>query len=223
MVGSGAAARGGAPRGGDAAGARVTSQRVDPEEHPAGLPDFLRRHDAFLQVLVTVLGHAYGAPAHDVFQLTRAVMHDRWAAFGAAGEDVRVVELTLQVTRNARALGDHCARAVRHRPRPAHPPAARSVLAARSFEPGWRHPDPWRLLAADEARPLRALGPPRPARPRPRRAALARRPRRADRAEELGLPERRDAGPSRRGDAAVGGRRGRRRPGCPPPAGRRAR
>lgn len=133
----------------------MTSQRVD-EEHPAGLPDFLGRHDAFLQVLVTVLGHAYGAPAHDVFQLTRAVMHDRWAAFGTAGEDVRVVELTLQVTRNARALGTTAA-AVRHRPRPAHPPAARSVLAARSFEPGWRHPDPWRLLAADEARPLRAL------------------------------------------------------------------
>jgi hypothetical protein len=134
----------------------VTSQRVDPEEHPPGLPDFLRRHDAFLQVLVTVLGHAYDAPAHDVFQLTRAVMHDRWAAFGRAGEDVRVVELTLQVTRNARALGSQ-APTVRHRPRPAHPPAARSVLAARSFEPGWRHPDPWRLLAADGARPLRAL------------------------------------------------------------------
>jgi hypothetical protein len=134
----------------------VTSQHVDPEEHPPGLPDFLRRHDAFLQVLVTVLGHAYGAPPHDVFQLTRAVMHDRWTSFGRAGEEVRVVELTLQVTRNARALGTH-ATSVRHRPRPAHPPAARSVLAARSFDPGWRHPDPWRLLAADEARPLRAL------------------------------------------------------------------
>jgi hypothetical protein len=120
----------------------VTSQRVDPEEHAPGLPDFLRRH--------------YGAPPHDVFQLTRAVMHDRWAAFGTAGEDVRVVELTLQVTRNARALGTPAA-PLRHRPRPAHPPAARSVLAARSFDPGWRHPDPWRLLAADEARPLRAL------------------------------------------------------------------
>ena len=68
----------------------MTSQRVDPEEHAPGLPDFLRRHDAFLQVLVTVLGHAYGAPAHDVFQLTRAVMHDRWSSFGAAGEEVRV-------------------------------------------------------------------------------------------------------------------------------------
>jgi hypothetical protein len=134
----------------------VTSQRVDPDEHPPGLPDFLRRHDAFLQVLVTVLGHAYGASAHDVFQLTRAVMHDRWISFGAAGEDVRVIELTLQVTRNARALGAHPT-PVRHRPRPAHPPAARSVLAARAFDPGWRHPDPWRLLAADEARPLRAL------------------------------------------------------------------
>jgi hypothetical protein len=132
----------------------VTSQRVDDE--PPGLPDFLRRHDAFLQVLVTVLGHAYAAPAHDVFQLTRAVVHDRWTSFGTAGEDVRVVELTLQVARNARALGA-AAPEVRHRPRPAHPPAPRSVLAARSFEPGWRHPDPWRLLAADEARPLRAL------------------------------------------------------------------
>ncbi len=133
----------------------MTSQRVDPEDH-AGLPDFLRRHDGFLQVLVTVLGHAYAAPAHDVFLLTRAAMHDRWSSLGAVGEDVRVVELTLQVTRTARTVGDQGTR--RHRPRPAHPPAARSVLAARGFEPGWRHPDPWRLLAADEARPLRALG-----------------------------------------------------------------
>jgi hypothetical protein len=132
----------------------MTSQRVDPEEHPA--VEFLRRHDAFLQVLVTILGHAYGAPPHDLFLLTRASMHDRWSAFGAAGEDVRVVELTLQVTRTARGLGNHGADRS-HRFRPAQPPAARSVLAARSFEPAWRHPDPWRLLAADEARPLRAL------------------------------------------------------------------
>ncbi len=134
----------------------MTTQRIDPDEGPPGLPDFLRRHDAFLQVLVTVLGHAYAAPAHDVFLLTRAAMHDRWPALGAVGEDVRVVELTLQVTRTARTVGTQ-GTAVRHRPRPAHPPAARSVLAARSFEPGWRHPDPWRLLAADAARPLRAL------------------------------------------------------------------
>ncbi len=132
----------------------MTSQRVGPEEHPA--VEFLRRHDGFLQVLVTILGHAYGAPPHDLFLLTRASMHDRWASFGAAGEDVRVVELTLQVTRTARGLGNHGAERT-HRARPAHPPAARSVLAARSFDPAWRHPDPWRLLAADEARPLRAL------------------------------------------------------------------
>ncbi|NMO92873.1 hypothetical protein [Actinomycetospora sp. TBRC 11914] len=132
----------------------MTSQHADPEEHPA--VEFLRRHDAFLQVLVTVLGHAYGAPPHDLFLLTRASMHDRWATFGPAGEDVRVVELTLQVTRTARGLGSHGPERDR-RARPAQPPAARSVLAARSFEPAWRHPDPWRLLAADEARPLRAL------------------------------------------------------------------
>ena len=140
----------------DAAGARVTSQRVDQDDHPAGLPEFLRRHDAFVQVIVTVLGHAYGATAHEVFLLTRAAMHSSWAELGTVHEDVRVVELTLQLTRTARSLGGHAAPAS-HRPRPARPPAPRSVLAARSFEPGWRHPDPWRLLAADAARPLRAL------------------------------------------------------------------
>jgi hypothetical protein len=132
----------------------MTSQRVDPEEHPA--VEFLRRHDAFLQVLVTILGHAYGTSPHDLFLLTRASMHDRWASFGTSGEDVRVIELTLQVTRTARGLGSHGPDRS-HPARPAPPPSARSVLAARGFEPAWRHPDPWRLLAADEARPLRAL------------------------------------------------------------------
>ncbi len=143
-------------RGVDASGARVTSQRVDSDDHPAGLPEFFRRHDAFVQVIVTVLGHAYGATPHEVFLLTRAAIHSSWGELGAVGEDVRVVELMLQLTRTSRTLGGQSAPAV-HRPRPARPPAPRSVLAARSFEPGWRHPDPWRLLAADEARPLRAL------------------------------------------------------------------
>lgn len=134
----------------------MTSQRVDPGDHGAGLPEFLRRHDALLQPRAAILGHAYGAAAHDVFLLTRATMHDRWPELGAAGEDLRGVELTLQLTRTARGLGSRAAGAA-HRPRPAHPPAARSVLAARSLEPRWRQPDPWRLLAADEARPLRAL------------------------------------------------------------------
>jgi hypothetical protein len=134
----------------------MTSQRVDQDEHPAGLLEFLARHDAFVQVLVTVFGHAYGATPHEVFLLTRAALHSSWPELGPAGENDRIVEMGLQLTRNARSLGGHAAPAT-HRPRPAQPPAPRSVLAARSFEPGWRHPDPWRLLAADEARPLRAL------------------------------------------------------------------
>jgi hypothetical protein len=134
----------------------MTSQRADPAEHPADLVDFLRRHDASIQVLVTMFGHAYGATPHEVFLLTRAAVHGQWAELAAAPEEVRVVELGLHLTRTARSLGGHGSPST-HRPRQAHPPAARSVLAARSFEPGWRHPDAWRVLAADEARPLRAL------------------------------------------------------------------
>lgn len=134
----------------------MTSQRVDPDEHPAGLLDFLRRHDASLQVLVAMFGHAYGAAPHEVFLLTRAAMHSSWAELGPADEDVRVLEMGLYLTRAARSLGGHATPST-HRPCPAVPPAPRSVLAARTLEPGWRHPDPWRLLAADEARPLRAL------------------------------------------------------------------
>jgi hypothetical protein len=134
----------------------VTSQRVDRDEHPAGLLEFLRRHDAFVQVLVTVFGHAYGATAHEVFLLTRASLHSNWSELETAPENDRIVEMGLQLTRTARSLGRQAARAT-HRPRPAGAPAPRSVLAARSFEPVWRHPDPWRVLAADEARPMRAL------------------------------------------------------------------
>ncbi|MCD2194941.1 hypothetical protein LQ327_16330 [Actinomycetospora endophytica] len=138
------------------ASAGMTSQRVDSDEHPVGLLDFLRRHDASVQVLVTMFGHAYGASPPEVFLLTRAAVHSTWAELGALDENARILEMGLLLTRTARSLGGHAAPST-HRPRPTLPPAPRSVLAARSFEPGWRHPDPWRLLAADEARPLRAL------------------------------------------------------------------
>ncbi|WP_433798569.1 hypothetical protein [Actinomycetospora sp. CA-084318] len=120
------------------------------------LAPFLVRHDALLQPRAAILGHAYGAGAHDVFLLTRAALFDRWPQFGAAPEDVRALELTLLLVRTARSVGGH-ATPVTHRPRPALPPPPRAVLAARSLEPTWRHPDPWRLLAVRAARPLRAL------------------------------------------------------------------
>jgi hypothetical protein len=135
----------------------MTSQRIHPGDGDLeDLRAFLRQHDGFLQALVTILGHAYGAESHEVFLLTRAAVHDRWGELGPAEEPVRLVETSLQMARTARTLGTHGANA-RHRPQAAQPPGARSVLAARGFDPPWRHPDPWRLLAADEARPLRAL------------------------------------------------------------------
>lgn len=128
----------------------------------AGLLDFLRRHDASVQVLVAVVAHAYGAEPSEVFLLTRAAVHSAWAELAALDEDARVVEMALTMTRTARSLGGHGTASTdrsraTHRPRPAVPPTPRSVLAARGFDPAWREPVPWRLLAADEARPVRAL------------------------------------------------------------------
>ncbi|MEJ2871277.1 hypothetical protein WCD74_26205 [Actinomycetospora sp. OC33-EN08] len=120
------------------------------------LAPFLDRHDALLQPRAAILGHAYGAGAHDVFLLTRAALHDRWPHLATAGEDVRALELTLLLVRTARSVGGHATPGT-HRPRPAAPPPPRAVLAARGLDPTWRHPDPWRLLAVPAARPLRAL------------------------------------------------------------------
>jgi len=134
----------------------VTSQSLGPRDAGGAAPAFLVRHDEHLQPRAAVLGHAYGAPGHDVFLLTRASMVDRWPELGNAPESVRVVELGLLLARTARSLGGHTTPGS-HRPRPAVPPTPRSVLLARELEPGWRRPDPWRLLAAPAARPLRAL------------------------------------------------------------------
>lgn len=133
----------------------MTSQSLGPRDASAAAP-FLVRHDDRLQPRAAVLGHAYGAPGHDVFLLTRAAMVDRWPELGNAPEGVRTVELNLLLARTARSLGGNAA-PVGHRPRSAVPPVPRSVLLARGLEPGWRQPDPWRLLAAPAARPLRAL------------------------------------------------------------------
>ncbi|MFC5064506.1 hypothetical protein [Actinomycetospora atypica] len=134
----------------------MTSQSLGPRDAAGAAHAFLVRHDEHLQPRAAVLGHAYGAPGHDVFLLTRAAMVDRWPELGNATEHVRTVELDLLLARTARSLGGH-ATPPGHRPRPAVPPTPRSVLLARGLEPGWRRPDPWRLLAAPAARPLRAL------------------------------------------------------------------
>ncbi len=122
----------------------------------AEIARFLMQHDALLQPRAAILGHAYGAGAHDVFLLSRAALWDRWPQLGPAPDDVRALELTLLLVRTARSVGGQAAPGT-HRPRPAQPPAPRAVLAARSLDPAWRHPDPWRLLAVRAARPLRAL------------------------------------------------------------------
>lgn len=134
----------------------VTPGPVTSGREAAELAPFLVRHDALLQPRVAILGHAYGVGAYDVFLLSRAALWDRWPQLGGAPDDVRSLELTLLLVRTARSVGGH-ATPGSHRPRPAQPPPPRAVLAARSLEPAWRHPDPWRLLAVRAARPLRAL------------------------------------------------------------------
>lgn len=150
----------------------MSSQAVDPRDrHPAHPPagtaapttgdasplvPFLIHHDAVLQARTAVLAHAYGTRAPDVFHLTRAMLYDRWPELCRATEDDRSRELTLTVVRAARSLGGH-AEPGTHRPRAAVPPAPNAALAARALEPPWHHPDPWRLLAVPQARPLRAL------------------------------------------------------------------
>jgi hypothetical protein len=134
----------------------VTPGPVTRGREAGELAPFLLRHDAQLQPRAAILGHAYGAGAHDVFLMTRAALYDRWPQLCSAPDDVRSLELTLLLVRTARSVGAQATPAP-HRPRPALPPPARAVLAARSLDPAWRHPDPWRLLAVRAARPLRAL------------------------------------------------------------------